>query len=155
MAFHFATGSNPMKKFALLLVGALVGWAALTDVASAMPPFRVAFENKYVKDHKNAEFQAAFKKALCNTCHVMGQPKTENNAYGKELAKLIEGSANERMKAAREKGEAQAEAEEKKLLAELEAAFAKVEKMKADPAKSTSPTFGDRIQKGILPAEEK
>ena len=69
---------------------------------------------------KRTEAEAAFKKALCNVCHVQGKPKTENNVYGQELAKLIEGSANDRMKAATAKGDAAKEAETKKLLAELE-----------------------------------
>jgi hypothetical protein len=140
-----------MRSFGFALACA-AGCLISTQTTSAMPPFRKAFEDKYVKESSNADFQAAFKKSLCNTCHVQGKPKTENNVYGKELAKLIEGSANERIKAAREKGDAALEAENKKLLEELEAAFAKVEKMKVDPEASASATFGERIKQGMLPA---
>jgi hypothetical protein len=135
--------------FALAVAAASL---VLIEPASAMPPFRKAFEDKYVKDQSNATLEASFKKAMCNTCHVQGKPKTENNAYGQELAKLIEGSANERLKAATAKGEAAKEAETKKLLAELEAAFAKVEKLKSDPKNDAAPTFGERIKQGMLPA---
>lgn len=140
-----------MKSLAFTLVCA-AGCFVMIETASAMPPFRKAFEDKYVKEQSNPAFEAAFKKALCNTCHVAGKPKTENNAYGQELAKLIEGSANERLMAARKQGQVQVDAETKKLLAELEAAFAKVEKMKSDPKNGASPTFGDRIKQGMLPA---
>jgi hypothetical protein len=140
-----------MKSLAFALVWA-AGCFLVIETASAMPPFRKAFEDKYVKEQSNPAFEAAFKKALCNTCHVPAKPKTENNVYGQELAKLIEGSANERLKVAREKGAAQVEAENKKLLEELEAAFAKVEKIKTDPKNESSPTFGERIKKGMLPA---
>jgi hypothetical protein len=140
-----------MKSLGLALVCAAACFV-LVETASAMPPFRKAFEDKYVKDNSNPAFEAEFKKALCNLCHVQGKPKTENNLYGQELAKLIEGSANERVKDAREKGDAALDAENKKLLEELEAAFVKVEKLKVDPNNGASLTFGDRIKQGMLPA---
>jgi hypothetical protein len=151
LEFRPLVEGDVMKSLAFALVLA-AGCVAGLETASAMPPFRKAFEDKYVKDQPNPAFEAAFKKALCNVCHVQGKPKTENNVYGQELAKLVEGSANERLKAAREKGTPQVEAETKKLLEELEAAFAKVEKVKVDPKAAASPTFGERIKQGMLPA---
>jgi hypothetical protein len=139
-----------MKKFAAMLIGAACAWAATAGTVAAMPPFRKAFEDKYVKEHPKAEFQAAAKKAMCNICHVQGKPKTVNNAYGEELAKLIEGKASDRLKKAGDSGK---EAEQEKLLAELEAAFAKVEKVKVDSKDSASPTYGDLIKAGKLPVE--
>jgi hypothetical protein len=138
--------------FALTVTVGCVGCFAFTETASAMPPFRKAFEDKYIQGKADPAFEAAYKKALCNLCHVQGKPKTENNLYGQELAKLIQGNANARMKAATALGEAAKEAEAKKLLEELEAAFAKVEKVKVDPKSAASPTFGDRMKQGMLPA---
>lgn len=140
-----------MKRL-LFAVLYLAGGTVWPDDAGAMPPFKKAFEEKYVKNHPSAEFQDAFKSAGCNACHVPEKPKTENNAYGQELAKLIPGSANARMKAANAAGVPAAQAEAKKLLVELEEAFGKVEKLKIDPKNPASPTFGDRIKQGLLPA---
>jgi hypothetical protein len=112
--------------------------------------FRTAFTKKYVTDHPNAEFQSVAKKEGCNICHLKGLKKSHQNQYGKELNKLIEGSADERYKTARkEGGTAAMNAEWDKLLAELEQAFTKVSELKSP----TGETFGERIKAGQLPVD--
>jgi hypothetical protein len=132
-----------------LLAGALVTTIAVTMLipsAQALPAFKTAFEKKYVKTSDNAEFQAVFKKETCNVCHIKGEKeKTKQNAYGKELNKLIEGDANIRMKEARANGKL--DEETKKLLDELEIAFKKVEEMKAP----SGPTYGELLKDGKFP----
>jgi hypothetical protein len=117
--------------------------------ASAVTPFAKAFDEKYVKNHPVEAFRTAFKKTRCNVCHVKGEPKTVCNAYGNELAKFIEGNAEERIRTAR--AEKRLKEEEQQLLKELNAAFDEVEKVKTDGANTDSPTYGDKIRAGELP----
>ncbi len=120
----------------------------LTPQAKAIAPFKKAFQETYVDPSGNEEFKGAFKKASCNTCHVKGEKKDKRNVYGDELAKLIEGDANQRIKDARkEGGSAAAKEETAKVLGELEKAFDAVAKMKS---KSGEP-YGEIIKSGKLP----
>jgi hypothetical protein len=133
-------------------LGALLGFclAVWSSPGAASTPFVKAFDEKYVKDHPSETFRTAFKKTRCDVCHVKGKPKTVHNAYGDELAKFIEGSVHERLKAAR--AENRLKEEEQQLLVELEKAFGEVEKIKIDPADAASPTYGEKIRGGELPA---
>ncbi len=118
--------------------------------ALALAPFKKAFQKRYVDPSDSEAFKAAFKKASCNTCHVKGKKKDVRNPYGDELAKLIEGDANARIKAAAKEGGSEGrKAETEKILKELEAAFAKVETLKSP----TGETFGDRLKNGLLPVD--
>ncbi|GIW92144.1 MAG: hypothetical protein KatS3mg110_0185 [Pirellulaceae bacterium] len=119
---------------------------AVSGSVQALPKFRQAFEKRYVDAAKNADFAEAVKKEGCNVCHVKGEQKSVRNAYGKVLADLIPGDAQERLKAA---GDNKA-AEEEKLLKELEEAFTKAEKRPVNG--KDGETFGDRIKAGKLPA---
>jgi hypothetical protein len=138
-----------MKRSVMLITAwcALGFWPAPAD---AITPFTKAFEEKYVKDHPSEEFRTAFKKTRCNVCHVKGEPKTVSNEYGNELAKFIEGNAEERIKTAR--AENRLKEEEEQLAKELEKAFAEVEKIKVNAADPSSPTYGEIIRGGKLPA---
>lgn len=121
----------------------------LTAQAKAIAPFKKAFQQKYVDTSDSEEFKGAFKKASCNTCHVKGEKKDKRNAYGEELAKLIEGDANQRIKDARkEGGSAAAKKETEKVVKELEKAFEEVAKMKSESGQS----YGEIIESGKLPA---
>ena len=113
---------------------------------NAMTEFKKAFGDTYVKPKKNEEFTELVRKAGCYVCHVKGQKeKTPQNPFGKELNKLIEGSAKERKAKAKEAGTS---AEEKaKLLKELDAAFKKVEKMKSPSGE----IYGDLLKNFKLP----
>ena len=104
-------------------------------------------DEKYVKKSKNTQFKADFKKAACYTCHVKGKKKDVNNPYGKALAKLIEGNANARKKAATKESPEKGKAMKATILKELEAAFTKVEKLKS---KAGTP-YGKLLKEGKLP----
>jgi hypothetical protein len=135
------------RVFAVAVIAA-VSFAGSTTFAIA--PFKKAFDTKYVKKSGDKDFQAAFKKAGCYTCHVKGKKKNVLNAYGLELAKLIEGSAKDRIDAARKKGSDGKKAEGAKLLKELEAALKKVEATKAPSGK----TYGELFKShGLPPAD--
>ena len=75
-----------------------------------------------------------------------GEKKDKRNAYGQELAKLIEGNAKERIK----KAGAGKKAETERVLEELSKAFDKVEKIKA----KSGGTYGDLLKEGKLPVHE-
>jgi hypothetical protein len=138
-----------MKNWRVLLVGGWVAAFAFAQAAFALPAFRKAFEERYVKNNANAAFAEQVKKEGCNVCHVKGEKKDVRNAYGKVLADLIPGDAQERLKAAGESGKA---AEEAKLLEELQKAFTKAETTPVNG--KDGETFGDRIKAGKLPAGE-
>lgn len=131
-----------MKRVCLaLLIGAVS--LAFTAPASALPDFKKAFEAKYVKPSGSEEFAAAFKKASCNTCHVKGEKKDVRNAYGEELAKLIEGDAGSRIKEAGDNKDAVKEAVNKEAME----AMMKVESMKAPGGG----TYGEMLKAGKIP----
>ncbi|MCE9546546.1 MAG: hypothetical protein K8T25_13650 [Planctomycetia bacterium] len=136
-----------MKKLCVMLVGSAVILGLTGGAAEALPPFKKAFEEKYVKPANNEAFSEAFKAEGCNVCHVKGKKKDIRNAYGEALAKLIEGDAKHRLdEAGKESDDAKA-AEMKKILGELDAAFTKVEAEKAPDGE----TFGAKIKAGKLP----
>jgi hypothetical protein len=138
-----------MKTVMLVFAGLLLAMGFRPPSAAALTPFSKAFEEKYANGHPHEAFRTAYKKTRCNVCHVKGKPKTVCNAYGNELAKLIEGNAEERIKHARQQGK-HAEVE-RQILQELDAAFDRVAKLKSRPDDATSPTFGDLIKNGQLP----
>lgn len=135
------------------IIGLLVFTIALTCTQSAMalPAFKKAFAEKYAKSHKSKEFQAAVKKASCNACHIKGAKKPVQNEYGKLLNKLIEGDANKRHKAAKAKGKADGDAELKKILGELDKAFAKAADTKSAAGKG--PKYAEIMKEGKLPVD--
>ena len=118
--------------------------------AQALTQFKKAFQEKYVDGSDSDDFKDAFKKASCNTCHLKGKKKEERNPYGDELAKLIEGDANQRIKTAGEIDDAARKAETEKILEELQKAFDEVAKQESP----TGETFGDRIAAGELPIDQ-
>ena len=136
-----------LKKFLIVFLGAAVASVALCNNVFALPEFKKAFDVKYVKKSKNVQFKADFKKAACNTCHVKGKKKDHNNAYGKELAKLIEGAAAARKKEATKESPENGKAMKATILKELEAAFLKVEKLKTKEGK----IYGELLKEGKLP----
>ena len=135
------------NKFLLLCLGAAVAVSAFSSNALALPEFKKAFEEKYVKKSKNAQFKADFKKAGCNTCHVKGKKKVMRNAYGDELAKLIEGDANKRINEAKKQDAAAGKDETAKVLEELDKAFDDASKLN-DP---NGQPYGEIIESGKLP----
>ena len=137
-----------MKRFALLCVACMAAVAFISPKAEAIAPFKKAFQQKYVDTTDNDGFKQAYKKTSCNACHVKGEKKTVRNAYGDELAKIIEGNANERIRAAgKEGGSDGRKAETEKVLKELDVVFGKVEKVKAPSGQ----TYGEMLKNDELP----
>ena len=134
-----------MKRILLpLLVGVPVFLAVLWLTASpaeAIKNFQKNFVTKYVKTRDGDSKQVAQKKAMlaktiekakCNICHE-GRHKKKRNAYGEELAKLLDKKADAR--------------NTKKIIKALE----KVGKARSDPKDRKSLTFADLIRQGKLP----
>lgn len=127
-------------------VAAVAVWSRI-PAAYAIPPFYKEFQAKYVKKDSTDEKDQAFvmlvtKKAKCNVCH-MGRSKKMHNAYGMQLKMLLK---KDKFKSARLK------AEPDKCHEEIVAALEKVAAMKSGG--DDSPTFGELIAQGKLPAEE-
>jgi hypothetical protein len=130
------------KRFVLsaaffpLSVAALIALTA--SPAAAVKEFKEAFQAKYVKADSTAAsdtaLAAAVDKAACAICHA-GQNKKVRNAYGKQLAKLI----SKRDKKDKDK---------------ISKALDTVAKMKSKPGDASSPTFGEKISSGKLPAQD-
>ena len=133
-----------MTKFRLTVLVATILASFQIQQASGLAPFKVAFGKKYTDKNKNEVFYKTVRKAGCNVCHVKGEEKTERNAYGEELAKLIQGDAKERLG---EAADDQKNEVKEQLLKELDAAFDTVAKMK----NKDDETYGERIQEGQLP----
>jgi len=108
--------------------------------AKADNAFRLQFIALYVKadsnDPKDKAFAAAVEKAKCTICHEKKSKKNRNN-YGKVLAELLSRKTDTENK--------------KKILAALK----KVEAKRSDPKNDKSPTFGELIKAGKLPAAPK
>ena len=139
-----------MKSRHLLLLAAIAAASFASSTTFAISPFKKAFDEKYVKDSGDEEFQAAFRKAGCYTCHVRDEKKDVVNAFGWELAQLIEGYAKDRTDAARKEGSDAKKAEEEKILKEFAAALKKVEAMKAPSGE----TYGELFKAHGLPTAD-
>jgi len=121
-----------MKKLAVMLLCAGCALAISVRTATAIPPFQKQFLAMYLEGNDNEEFVAAVKKAKCNVCH-MGKKKKDRNAYGKELAKLLD------------------KKEHKDDVEAIQAALKKVAAMKAEEG---GKTYGELIKEGKLPGGE-
>ena len=109
-----------MRRFVLVGVFVFAIAAMTTPRVEALAPFKKAFQKKYVDESDKDSLKEAFKKASCNTCHVKGEKKTVRNEYGDELAKLIDGDANQRIKdAAKEGGSEGRKSETEKVVKEV------------------------------------
>ena len=128
-----------MKKFLVcaLVVGLSFGMAARP--AFATKPYGEAWTAFYLKDSNNAEFKKLGEEAKCNVCHIDKEDKKKvRNPYGVEAQKLINKNTI---------APAKFKSEPDKAKAEIEAAFKKLEEVKAKDGK----TFGEKIKAGQLP----
>jgi len=139
-----------MKSRNLLLLAAIAAACFASSTTFAISPFKKAFDEKYVKESGDETFQAAFRKAGCYTCHVRDEKKDVVNAYGWELAELIEGSAKDRIDAANENGSGAKKAEEEKLVKEFVMALKKAEAIKAPSGE----TYGELLKAHGLPTAD-
>jgi hypothetical protein len=128
------------KKFAYVsfaCVAAGLVWLGMSaSKAEAFPPFKSAFLKEYTKpdstDEKDVAFKAAAEKAGCDICHA-GKDKKKRNAYGKALEQYLKPNmknAPDKIKEGLESGA----------------------KEHSDPSDEKSPTFGEKIAAGKLPA---
>jgi cytochrome c2 len=110
-------------------------WGSIPP-AFAIGAFSDQFRAKYVKEkptnEKEKAFAEAVTKAKCLVCH-QGRSKKDRNPYGAQLAELLDRRTD------RDKIE------------KIQKAMNKVAKMKSDPKKKDSPTFGELIADGKLP----
>lgn len=134
-----------MKRIRLALsYGLLVLTCLLVlniNSASAIKQFSDQFKEKYLKDPANTPEEKAlteaFAKAKCNVCHdPNSKSKKDHNPYGKELAKLLDKKADMKDKE------------------KIQEALTKVEGMKSKTGDEKSPTYGELIKQGKLPAEQ-
>ena len=125
------------SAFFSLAVIALIAMTAAP--ALAVKEFRDAFKSKYVKpDSTTANDEAlaaAVDQTSCGICHADAKNKKIRNDYGKQLAKLIKKT-------------------DKKNKDKIFKAMDKVAEMKSKPDDPKSPTFGDKITSGKLPAQD-
>jgi hypothetical protein len=128
------------KKFSFssavlfLAVLGLIGFTA--SPAMAVKEFKDAFKAKYIKPDSTAAndvaLATAFDQASCTVCHA-GESKKVRNDYGKQVAKWVS-------------------KRDKKNPEKIGAALEAVAKLKSKPSDPQSPTFGEKIAGGKLPA---
>lgn len=128
-----------MKKLIALAVCSCctVGFLSLgSQPAEAIPAFKKEFDNLYVKkdsvDPKEKALVEAVETVKCNVCHV-GKKRTDRNAYGEELAKLLD------------------KKKDIKDIPKIKQSLEEVGKMPSDASDPNSPTYGDLIKEGKLP----
>ncbi len=118
----------------------VVLWLAASP-AHAIKNFQDDFVVRYVEPHDDDPKEAVKKKAMlaqaiekvkCNVCHN-GRDKKRRNAYGDELAKLLDKKADAE--------------NTRKVIQAME----QVGKAKSNPRNQKSPTFADLISQGKLP----
>jgi hypothetical protein len=138
-----------MKKLVVTLFAVVVTGSTLlgllASTAQSRPQYFKEFREKYVKPDGSPDeqaFAAEVKSAKCLVCHE-GTSKKDRNSYGKELAKLLKP----------EDAPANFKGETDKT--KINEALEKVAEMHVDPNDPKSPTYGDLIKEGKLPAGEK
>jgi hypothetical protein len=124
----------------LVLCGFLVGaTAARLEPVHAIEAFKNEFMNKYVKkdstDPNEKAFAAAATNAKCMVCHVGPTNKKNRNAYGRALDELLDKKADA------------------KNSQKIQDALKTVEGKKSNRNNPNSPTFGENIKQGKLPAD--
>jgi hypothetical protein len=124
--YHWEIG---MKKVAVLVMAGAFGVASFVadaPQAQAFPPFKIAFDKKYMAEG-SALHKALEGKSNCNVCHLGTKDKKKRNDYGLALDKLLT-------------------KEDAKNPEKITDALAKVE-----AEKSGNMTFGELIKQGKLP----
>jgi len=129
-----------MKKLSCALLGGLVILAVNAGQAIGIPAFKKQFEERYIGENEDSPMAVSFGEAKCYTCHVPGEKKEVNNAYGIALSELLD---KEDFKRDRLRGDPEG-AE-----AEIRAALEAVESLESP----TGDTYLERIEANLLPIE--
>ncbi len=116
---------------------ATLGFVMLSaSPAFAVKQFKERFEKRYIKadsaDPNDTALREAYEKAGCNVCHE-GESKKNRNAYGRALHEFLD-------------------KKDKDDHAKIDAALEKVESKRSVPGDDKSPTFGELLRRGKLPA---
>lgn len=135
-----------ISSFSLIVATAVVAFT--TTSAHALPPFKKAFEEKYVKASENDDLKAAFKTESCNVCHVKGKKKNVQNRYGHEIHEVLEDMLKEAKITKGPKDLAKDADGKKQLMEMLGKAFDAVAKKKA----KNGTTYEEILKGGKLPA---
>ena len=116
-----------------IMVAGMLTWAR---PAQAVKPFFEQFNSIYVNTKttypKAVSFNATVQKTGCYVCHQSG-PQKGFNAYGAQVKKVL----------------AKTDAQNPQ---KIRSALAQVDRAKVNANDPNSPTFGDRIRQGKLPA---
>jgi hypothetical protein len=131
-----------VQRLALTLVVCL----SVTQPSHALPPFRKPLDARYAETDR--DLRREFRRANCNLCHVKDKEKKFVNGYGKRLADLIPGNAEDRLAAAASLGKAARDAEYAIVMHELSEAIKKADVLR-DPA---AVTYGELFRSRQLPA---
>lgn len=119
--------SLTIRVFSLALA---IGLGAIGRDAFAIKQFSDQFKELYVKE--GTPLAAEVETAKCNVCHK-GKKKTDRNAYGEALAKLLDKKAD------------------KDDVEKIRKALETVANESSNPEDPAAPTFGDLIEEGKLP----
>lgn len=123
---------------ATLLMVVLLGSLEVAS-AWAVPPFLKGYMALYLKpdssEAKDKAYVALIEKTKCGVCHLSGKNRKERNVYGKAVGALL----NE---------------DDKENANKIRQALLSVADKPSNPAKADSPTFGQLIREGKLPAGE-
>ncbi len=130
------SGASKVALWPMAVLGVL-GVAALSaSPAFAVKQFKERFEKRYIKadsaEPKDTALREAYEKAACNVCHE-GESKKNRNAYGRALHEFLD-------------------KKDKDDEAKIDAALEKVESKRSVPGDEKSPTFGELLRQGKLPA---
>jgi len=128
------------KKLSVLAlavaVSLVIGLTGSPQFAQARPTYKKEFDGLYVKKEPSTPEEKALagaaSTAKCNICHI-GEKKKERNPYGQALAKLLT-------------------KEDAKDVPKIQESIKKIEAEKSDGSNPSSPTFGDLLKQGKLPA---
>ena len=114
----------------------LLGLGCVLAIGTARPALAIKqFQEEFVSLYapEGSPLAAEVERVKCDVCHV-GKDKKERNVYGQALDERLDKKADKNDKE-----------KIRKMLEEVAA-------LPSDPAKPDSPTFGDLIKAGKLPA---
>lgn len=130
------SGASRLTLWTMAGVGALAAVALSASPALAVKQFKERFENRYIKadssEPKDVALREAYEKAGCNVCHE-GESRKNRNAYGRALHEFLD-------------------KKDKDDDAKIDSALEKVESKRSVADDAKSPTFGELLRQGKLPA---